>query len=124
MLLIVGTGEISEADTKAQMGEAVRLLKQHQVPAVLVDYSEALAEVSLSGAYGLPDYYASLGGPWRVRAAIVTPRSRYRMETYQFLELVCKNVGYDVRLFETREAAEAWLAQAVPVPARLEHSLT
>ena len=122
--MIIGTGKITDEDAKAQVLEGTRLLKQHQTTSVLIDYSEAWSEVSLSGAYGLPDYYGELGGPWHVRVAVVAPRTGYRIETYEFLELVCKNAGYDVRLFETREAAEEWLRQASPMQKQAEHSLT
>jgi hypothetical protein len=46
--------------------------------------------------------------------AVVLPRTRYRIESYEFFELVCKNAGYDVRLFEVREKAERWLAPSPP----------
>ena len=122
-LVVAGTGEISEEDARAQIGEVVRLLKEHPVSAILVDYSEALSEVSLSGAYRLPDYYAALDGPWQPRVAVVTPRTGYRLETYHFLELVCRNAGYDVKTFDARDAAEDWLLQSSRTPGRADHCL-
>jgi hypothetical protein len=51
---------------------------------------------------------------------VVLPRTRYRIETYQFFELVCKNAGYDVGLFEQREAAADWLQKAQPIRTELD----
>ncbi len=112
MVAVIATGEISSEDAGAQAAEALRLLKQNQANLVLVDCSDALSEVSLSCLYGLPDYFTKSGAPWNIRVAVVVPRTQYRIATYHFFELVCKNAGYNVSLFDEREAAEDWLQQA------------
>ena len=112
MVVVTASGEIRNEDVTPQSAEAIRLAKQNRANVVLVDYSDALLEVSLPSLYGLPDYYSQIGAPWDARVAVVLPRTRYRIESYQFFELVCKNAGYNVQLFEAREAAEQWLAQA------------
>ena len=121
-VIVTSSGEIRNEDAKAQVEEITRLLKQNQVSVVLVDYSNALSEVSLPSLYGLPDYYSQLGAPWNTRIAVVLPRSRYRLESYQFFELVCKNAGYNVRLFDAREVAEQWLGLALRVREHADHS--
>ena len=113
-VVLTACGEIRNEDATEQATETIRLLKQNQAGLVLIDYSDALPEVSLPTLYGLPDHYSQAGAPWHARAAVVLPRTRYRIESYQFFELVCKNAGYDVKLFETRDAAEDWLAQTSP----------
>lgn len=114
-VVVTASGEIHDEDARAQTAEAFRLLKHNQASGVLVDYSDAVSEVSLAGLYWLPGYAAELGAPWDARVAVVLPRIRYRLESYQFLELVCKNAGYEIKLFEAREAAGNWIAQAAPV---------
>ena len=114
-VVVTASGEIHDEDARAQTAEALCLLKDNRASGVLVDYSDAVSEVSLSRLYGLPDYAAEFGAPWDAGVAVVLPRIPYRLESYQFLELVCKNAGYHVKLFETKEAAEHWLAQAAPV---------
>ena len=111
MVVLCASGEISSDDAKAQTAEAIRLLNQHQTNCLLVDYSDALSEVSLPSLYWLPDYSSQLGAPWTARIAVLLPRTRYRLESYQFFELVCKNAGYNVKLFDDKEAAEDWLAE-------------
>lgn len=115
VVAIIAAGEISSEDAEAQLAETIRLLHQNHATHVLVDYSEALSEVSLPSLYGLPDYSTMSGAPWNARVAVVIPRTRYRIETYQFFELVCRNAGYDVRSFDNAEAAEDWLQQAQSV---------
>ena len=121
MVIVAGAGEIRNEDAKAQAAEAIRLLKQNEASGVLVDYSEALSELSLPELYWLPDYFTTLGAPWDARVAMVLPRTRYRIDTYQFFELVFRNAGYNVKLFEERKEAEAWLAPAPQAGKREKH---
>jgi hypothetical protein len=120
-VVVTASGEIRNEDASAQAVEVLRLAKRNQASVVLVDYSDALSEVSLPSLYGLPDYYSQIGVPWNTRVAVVLPRTRYRLESYQFFELVCQNAGYNVKLFEARAAAEDWLAQTAPVREPAEH---
>ena len=80
MALVVATGEIFDQDARAQVAETIRLLQERRANLVLVDYAEALTEVLLSTVYWLPDYAAELGAPWNLRVAVVTPRTRFRLE--------------------------------------------
>ena len=121
MLVVTASGAIRNEDATAQAAEIFRLAKQNQTSVVLADYSDALSEVSLPSLYGLPDYCSQIGMPWHARVAVVLPRTRYRIESYQFLELVSHNAGYNLKLFETRDAAEQWLAQASPVREHADH---
>jgi hypothetical protein len=118
MALVVARGEILDEDARAQVAEIIRVLRLHHANLVLLDYSEALTEVPLSTLYGLPDYATRLGAPWNVVAAVVLPRSRYGLDSFQFLQLVSTNAGYDFRLFDDQQAAEDWLRQAAPAQAQ------
>jgi hypothetical protein len=113
--LIVATGEILDEDSRAQVVETIRLLKQHRSSLVLVDCSNAVTKASLPGLYRLPDYATELGAPWNIRVAVVIPQTRFRIETFHFFELVFRNAGYDVHLFDEREIAEEWLQRPPPV---------
>ncbi len=112
---VTATGEIRDDDAAAQAAETIQLLGHNRITGVLVDYSDAVSEVSLSKLYWLPDYASEIGAPWDTRIAVVLPRKRYRLESYQFFELVSRNAGYEVKLFESKEAAEDYLAQTAPV---------
>jgi hypothetical protein len=118
LVLLVATGEIVDEDLRAQVAETIRLLNEHQSALVLVDCSNAVTKASLPGLYRLPDYATERGVPWNVRGAVVIPKTRFRIETFHFFELVCRNAGYDVHLFDDRESAEAWLRGPAPVRTR------
>lgn len=120
-VVLTASGEMRDEDARALTAEAIHLLKHHQASGILVDCSDAVSEVSLSRLYRLPDYATELGAPWYARVAVVLPRSRYRLESYEFLELVCKNAGYHAKLFETKETAENWLAETAPVREHTDH---
>jgi len=111
MVVVTATGQVSGRDGREQAEKAIRLLKENQATLVLVDYSAALSEVSLPNLYCLPDYFSELGAPWHARIAVLLPRTGYRMESYQFFELACKNAGYNVKLFAEKDHAENWLRQ-------------
>jgi hypothetical protein len=115
---VVVTGEIRNDDARARTMEIAGLLNRHQTKNVLLDCSEALAEMSLPELYWLADAAAELQLPWDLQVAVVLPRTRYRIDAYEFFALVFRNAGYEVRLFEDREVAEEWLAPAQKVPAR------
>jgi CheY-like chemotaxis protein len=111
--LVVTTlaGTVSDADARNQSEEVIRLLKAHQASLVLVDCREAVSEISYAVLYWLPRFYEQLGVPRSTRIAVVLPAVPYRVESFQFYALACRNAGYDVRLFASRQAAEDWLLQ-------------
>jgi hypothetical protein len=111
---LTASGTIRSGEAKAQLAEAICLLKQHDTTRVLFDLSEAVWEASLPELYYLPDDAAALGAPWDARVAMVPPQGDCRNELCRFLELVCRNAGYDLRLFGTRPVAEQWLTAPPP----------
>ena len=115
LVLLVVAGEILDEDGKRQVAEIIRLLNEHQSSLVLVDCSNAVAKTSLPGLYRLPDYATELGAPWTVRAAVVIPLTLFLIERFRFFELVFRNAGYDVHLFDDRESAESWLLRPHPL---------
>jgi hypothetical protein len=114
MIVVTATGQVSGQDGRGQAEKAIRLLKENQATLVLIDYSEAVSELTLPNLYWLPDYFSELGTPWHARIAVLLPRTGYRIESYQFFEVACKNAGYNVKLFAEKEHAENWLRQGQP----------
>jgi hypothetical protein len=115
MVLVVSRGQIKDEDLKVQLGETIRTLREHSATLALVDYAEAQSAATLPALYYLPDQATRSGAPWHLRVALVLPRSGYRLDTYRFFELVFRSAGYDVRSFDSREAAEDWLLHPPPV---------
>jgi hypothetical protein len=115
LVVVTASGEIRDEDARAQTVEALYLFEQNRAAGILADYSDAISEVTLAELYWLPDYAAVIGTPWNIPVAVVLPRKPYRLESFQFFELVCSNAGWNVKLFESKAMAEDWLAQAAPV---------
>ena len=111
MILLVVTGEIVDEDTREMVAETIPLLNERHCHFVLVDCSTAVTNASLPSVYRMPDYATELGAPWNTRLAVVVSKTRVRIETFEFFGLVCRNAGYDVRLFDDRKSAEEWLLQ-------------
>ncbi len=120
MVTLTASGTVRNGDARAQLAKSIHLLKKHDTNQVLFDLSNAVWEMSLPELYWLPDDAAALGAPWNARVAVVPPGGECRNQLCQFLELVCRNAGYEVKLFENRASAERWLtAVADPPPAFL-----
>lgn len=115
VVVVTGSGVVRSEEARAQAVEVVRLLKINEASLILMDYSDAVSEVSLPELYWLSHHASSLGLPWNARLAVLLPRQQYRIDSYQFFELVFRTVGYNVKLFQERKAAENWLA---PPPVR------
>jgi hypothetical protein len=114
MVTVANSGAVRNEDAKAQLVEAVRLLKEHSATGVLIDCSQAVWEMSLPELYWLPEQAAELNMPWDVRMAVLLPSPNHQIALYQFLELVCHNAGYALKLFEHKAEAEAWLTPPHP----------
>ncbi len=108
-IAVAASGIIRNGEARAQLAEAICLLKQHDTSRVLLDFSQAVWEASLPELYWLPDDAAALGVPWDARVAMVPPQGDCRNELCRFLELVCHNAGYNLRLFGAKTVAEQWL---------------
>jgi hypothetical protein len=115
LVLLVVTGRLTDEDGRVQVAETIRLLNAHPSTPVLVDCSDAETLASLPGLYRLPDYATELGAPWNVRVAVVIPKTRFRIETFQFFALVSRNAGYEVRLFDDQASAGEWLRRSSTV---------
>jgi DNA-binding NarL/FixJ family response regulator len=104
-------GGVTDADAKSQSERVIRLLNENQASLVLVDCLEAVSEMSYAVLYWMPRFYSQLGAPSLARIAVVLPRVPHRLESFQFYALACRNAGYNIKLCETRQAAEDWLQQ-------------
>ncbi|MCX6930012.1 MAG: hypothetical protein NT154_43385 [Verrucomicrobia bacterium] len=114
MVVVTATGQVSNQDGKDQAERVIQLLLENQATLVLVDYSEAMSEVSLANLYWLPDHVSARVAPGHARIALLLPRTGYRLESYQFFELACKHDGYSAKLFAETGPAEDWLWQGQP----------
>lgn len=108
-ILILNSGEVSVGEIRQQTQEALALAEQHGARRFLMDNSPVTRGVSPLEAYQLPKLYAELGADRGARLAVVLPERAELHEDMRFFETVCRNQGFDVRLFASRREAAAWL---------------
>ena len=95
---------------------AVDKLREEHSLRVLLDFSAAVAQVTITEMFKLPETYTEMRAPRLAHLAMVIPANRYRMDVYQFYEDLSVNRGYFVKLFKSTAAARAWLLQAKAEP--------
>ncbi|HET7921321.1 MAG TPA: hypothetical protein VFM15_01045 [Gammaproteobacteria bacterium] len=86
------------------------LRKEHALR-VLLDYSTAVAKVSIPEIYKLPDLYAELRAPRHAHLALVISADDNQRETFQFYEDLAVNRGIFAKLFDDAATAKAWLLE-------------
>lgn len=100
-------GDVSERDLLASMEEVLAIHKEHGFSRVFVDAS---GETSLPSTLPLNQFGSVLSEDAVSLKFAVLVNERVR-EDLHFLETVTKNRGMEVRMFDSREDAFAWLKE-------------
>ena len=108
-LVVAPTGRVSDDDARELTGQAIALLQETQATRVLSDCRGVESAPSVATLYWLVHDYADRGVPRETRIAVVHSKAPRAVEVAQFYETVCLNRRYQARVFQSREAAEAWL---------------
>lgn len=111
ILTVKCDGPFAAEDLVPMTRASVEKLREEHALRVLLDFSTAVARVSITELYKLPDTYINLRAPRLAHLAMVVPADGYRMDVYQFYEDVCVNRGYFVRLFNDATSARTWLLE-------------
>jgi hypothetical protein len=100
-------GEVTEGDLLASMEEVLAIHRERGFSKVFVDASR---ETSLPSTFPLHQFGAVLSEDGMVLkiAAVISDTVR---EDLRFLETVTQNRGMQLKLFDTREEALAWLKE-------------
>jgi len=109
LVLVVNRGRLGMKDYERQIEEALRLGLLHGCNRYLVDNLALQPHLDALDIYDFPRLYDRffVDGSTRI-AVLFDPASAVR-EGLEFYETVCRNQGYDVRLFHVREQAVDWL---------------
>lgn len=110
LIHIRNIGKLTPDDYRAGAREALRLSLEHGVLRCLIDNSALHNQVGTTDLYTLPEFYESIGIPKTIKAAVLVSEQTPRIDDIAFFETVCRNRGYDVKLFTSRDEALAWLA--------------
>jgi hypothetical protein len=113
--IVVGrfVGQVTDDDFKEATATAIGRAKANNTNRFLIDDSEWEGGASVLGLFGLPEIYEELEADWTSRAALVLPAANRtaEMRDAKFYETVCRNRGWNVRVFPQRKEAIEWLTE-------------
>ncbi len=112
VLTITYTGVLDADMMRTSTLENVADILKYETLRVVLDCSDAHLDVPVLNVYQLPELYAARGVSRQVRAAVILPKDKYKVEIFEFYEDVCRNRGYFVKLFEKLEDGIAWLHES------------
>jgi len=106
-------GKLTGDDLKAEEEQSLALAIEkgtHRFLVDLVDYEGAVAKIDI---FDSPSRYEDkLTRP--IFVAVVEPLSLEARKDAQFYETVCRNRGWNVKIFEKRDDAVTWLGKMKP----------
>ncbi|MCX6640784.1 MAG: hypothetical protein NTW14_09930 [bacterium] len=82
------------------------LLREHSTNRLLIDLRLAELQFSVADLFNRPDEYLELGLDRRLRTGLIF---RELNENRRFLETVCVNRGYNLKVFEDYDQAVQWV---------------
>lgn len=106
LLKTSGTYELeAEVETLKKMASKLR---EHNCGKCIFDHRETNVIARTMKSYERPGIYEELWGDHTIRAAVVF---REIDEDAKFLENVCRNRGWNVKIFEDYDIAIDWLSE-------------
>lgn len=107
---VVYAGEINAHDLHESSSAFIALEKEKGINQFLVDATKMKLNASLLDVYDLPTkQYLEEKADRLGRVAIILPSCSKTQEAVQFYETVCRNRGWMVQAFSTRQEAVDWL---------------
>jgi hypothetical protein len=104
------TGVANETSSLEMAKSILKTMLEHDALLCLIDHS-AISSVSgkVANIYYRPQELRRIGVPSTIRIAeVVLPAHE---EHFGFFETVCRNNGFNFRIFNDRESAVQWLTQ-------------
>jgi hypothetical protein len=110
-IVIIQTHGVADETSSLEMARNIsKTMAEYKVMRCLIDHS-AIKSVSgnVSKIYYRPQELREIGIPFKVKIAeVVLPA---HTEHFDFLETVCRNRGFDFRIFSDQESAIQWLTK-------------
>lgn len=104
-------GTVPPAELRAAARAGIDLGRHHQCHHFLCDAAAIRAGHTISDLFLLVGALRDLGLPTVAHQALVPPTSERALQNAVFWETACRNRGLDVRVFDERAAALAWLKE-------------
>jgi hypothetical protein len=104
---------ITAQELRMSINQAYQLSAEWGIHRFLVDASAAISHISLLTYFELPKVFMSLNLPRSSRIAVLSSRSQKGKERARFFENVCRNRGWQVKMFYHRLEALEWLGSEI-----------
>jgi len=112
-LAVVYTGTVTPEELKQSAAETLDLARSHNIVRVLADTRGLQGGHSLADLYFLSDWLIQKQA-FRLREAVLMPVSAAVQDSARLRETACFNRGLNVKVFNDRDAALAWLLEKEP----------
>ena len=103
---VVAKGDLNNKVCLEIVKRAAKIAEEHECNKAVCDFTDTTLTESTAGIYNYPRLARSENIPACFKVAIRYSRDE---ENYRFLETVCINLGYSVRVFKDNNDAVAWL---------------
>lgn len=104
-------GKVTDDEFRAAIKEFVEKKGGSKYLLVLTDCLEIDIGPTVLDVYERINMYEKMGIDTETKEAILIPANQVVTQNVKFYETACMNRGYNVRIFENREAAIEWLKQ-------------
>lgn len=109
IVIIENIGKISSEEFEKQSVEALELGRNKNTSLFLADSTQIAGRITPLELLDFPDMYERIGAPKTTKLAVIIPENLIVQENIKFLETVCLNRGWQVKIFETKDLAIDWL---------------
>ena len=109
IVVIENTGKITYEDFEKQTREAVELGRLKNARLGLSDCTRLTGNLDTLELFDFPKMYERVGLPKSHKLAILMSEELAASEGVEFFETVCRNRGWQIRVFSARESAFQWL---------------
>ena len=103
------TSGIADGDGSLNMAKAIaQTMRAHRINKALIDHRNVESVISdTMNVYHRPKVFRLIGVIFGIKIAeIIKPE---HVEHFKFFETVCRNLGYQLSVFQDKDEALAWL---------------
>ena len=109
IVMIENSGKFSKEEFVKQAQETLEICRMNNCQHVLSDCTSMLSDINTTEIFYFPGLYRNLNTPRSYKLAILLAEDSATNEDISFYENVCKNRGYNVRIFKAKNEALKWL---------------
>lgn len=109
IVIIEENGELVYEDFVKQSQGVIELGRKKNAQLFLVDCTRLIAHATTLQLHDFPSMYEKLGMPRTSKVAVLMPKDALADKDVRFYETVCRNRGWQVSVFDVKDAAVKWL---------------